>query len=122
MKTIDIKKQYKTREGKKVRLIYDHGCNLYPIIGFIENNTQPDTWTKSGFYVEDEIDKLDLIEVTPEKPDRNFEKELIEISVSLANESNSLSTAHSLHKLRVEAVRLHKEIISNLGNPEDYEV
>lgn len=122
MKTIDIKKQYKTRNGEKVTLLSDQGHDIYPITGLIGRNTQPDTWSKTGSYMNDKIGDLDLIEVTPEKPERNFDKELIDFAYDI---TSRLRTKHNHYNISASicayAINLHNEIISNLGNPEDYD-
>lgn len=63
---IDIKKQYKTRDGNKVRIYATDGNDTYPIHGavFIDGVWKATTWTVKGCYdVTGTTDNLDLIEI-----------------------------------------------------------
>lgn len=64
---IDLKKTYKTRDGRPVRLISDRGHPVFPIVGYIENASVPYTWTYEGCSFQNRTQSsIDLIEVAPE--------------------------------------------------------
>lgn len=51
--TIDFSKPVQTRDGRKVRVLCTDGPNRdRPIVGFVEGDTDPSTWTKEGLYSE----------------------------------------------------------------------
>lgn len=61
---IDITKKYKTRSGLDFHPISDKGRGEYPIIGFIADNEDIQTWTKDGvFHIGNSSNHLDLVEV-----------------------------------------------------------
>lgn len=65
---IDIKKQYKTKNGHKVRIYATDSNDTYPIHGavFIDGVWKVTTWTVKGCYdVNGTTDNLDLIEIKP---------------------------------------------------------
>jgi hypothetical protein len=66
---IDIKKQYKTRDGREVRIYATDGEDDYPVHGAVKpinGKWFPSLWTPSGRACNPIIDsKLDLIEVKP---------------------------------------------------------
>lgn len=62
---IDMNKKYRTRDGQKVRILCVDGYDpIYPVIGLVENQPSPKTWTEAGKYVQNEIDSdpNDLVE------------------------------------------------------------
>ena len=62
---IDITKQYRTRDGRDVRLISDQGSESFPIVGYVGDHVTPSTWRPDGRSAR--IDTLDLIEVKEPK-------------------------------------------------------
>jgi hypothetical protein len=60
---IDITKQYKTRDGRAVRIVWVDGPGIYPVIGFIERLSNTFSWAASGRYGSDP--NFNLIEVKP---------------------------------------------------------
>ena len=66
---IDIKKQYRTRDGREVRIYATDGGGRNPIHGSVkdEDGWIFQVWPKSGRYFEDDDEdyRIDLIEVRP---------------------------------------------------------
>jgi len=66
---IDQKKQYKTRDGREVRIYAVDGCDPYPIHGAINVDGKwiGSAWKSDGGYLTStqQTDKADLIEVRP---------------------------------------------------------
>ena len=64
---IDMKKQYRTRDGRDVRILCVDGPNpKYPVLGIIGNERSVCFWTNTGNYNTDGLfTVLDLIEVKP---------------------------------------------------------
>lgn len=64
---IDIKKQYRTRDGREVRIYAVDGMRDCPIHGAIRFDSywEANTWTERGAYLVGKIGPLDLIEVKP---------------------------------------------------------
>jgi len=77
---IDIKKEYRTRDGRKVtNLRYRPGEITYPFAGSIEGRGCGDSWTADGkYYAMSGDHRADLIEVQQEKtmPAIDFTKPL----------------------------------------------
>jgi len=60
---IDIKKQYKTRDGRDVRILCIDGPSThYPVIGFIAGNKHTTSWSSWGTST---VTGSDLFEVKP---------------------------------------------------------
>ena len=47
---LDLTKPVQTRDGRPVRILCTDGPEPYPIVGYIDGNTQPSSWQKSGKY------------------------------------------------------------------------
>ena len=64
---IDMTKQYKTRDGRNVRILCVDGPDrIYPVIGLIDGNLLASTWSSQGQYsAENKKQELDLIVVKP---------------------------------------------------------
>ena len=66
---IDINKQYRTRDGREVRIYATDGGGKNPVHGSIkqEDGWILQVWPKSGRYFEDDDEgyRIDLIEVRP---------------------------------------------------------
>lgn len=59
---IDMKKRYRTRDGRDVRLLCVDGPAKYSVVGLVENSLL--TWTEYGYFdTRDDTEHLDLIEV-----------------------------------------------------------
>lgn len=71
-KIIDLKKNYKTRDGRKVRLLCDDAPGYYPVIGYTvdekEGRHYVKSWTKEGKYSTSVMSThdLDLVEAKRE--------------------------------------------------------
>lgn len=64
----DIKKKHKTRSGLDVRLVSDQGHPDWPIVGYVDNCSEPVCWDSEGFYIgTSEPDDYDLVEVKEKK-------------------------------------------------------
>lgn len=67
---IEMGKQYKTRDGRDVRLLMIEGTPDYPVIGAVEEDEgyEPQSWTADGVFVSGSPGSdFDLIEVKPER-------------------------------------------------------
>lgn len=64
---IDIKKQYRTRDGREVRIYATDGQDEWPIHGAVltEHGWSSDCWKKNGSALTDAPYDDDLIEVRP---------------------------------------------------------
>ena len=66
---IDIKKQYRTRDGREVRIYATDGSGRNPVHGSIkeEDGWIYNVWPKSGRYSEDDDEehRIDLVEIKP---------------------------------------------------------
>ena len=67
---IDKDKQYKTRDGREVRIYATDGCGVFPVHGAIEHDEgwSSFTWANNGSSINSAISKEnpdDLIEVKP---------------------------------------------------------
>lgn len=60
--TISMDKKYRTRDGRDVRLLCVDGPKDYPVIGVVEGDNCPSSWTASGKIVEHQDRMADLIE------------------------------------------------------------
>lgn len=63
---ISMDKKYQTRDGHPVRILCVDGPDEnYPVIGIIDNEGEPSTWTKEGYYIQNSVepDYNDLVEV-----------------------------------------------------------
>ena len=66
---IDIRKQYKTRDGRSVHILSDMGSEAFPIVGLIEGEDTAQCWTIDGHYYQNDATascSKDLIEETSE--------------------------------------------------------
>ncbi len=64
---IEMSKSYKTRNGRKVRILCTDG-DKHPVVGLVEGYPNPSVWTKEGryrFYPDAPEDPNDLVEYTP---------------------------------------------------------
>jgi hypothetical protein len=63
---IDKNKQYKTRDGREVRIYATDGGGIYPVHGAIKGEHEwiPQRWRDDGKF-EIDVHKYDLIEVKP---------------------------------------------------------
>lgn len=65
---ISMEKQYKTRDGRDVRILCVDGPNsAFPVIGFIEGLRFTSSWEKDGLSGADAERSTDLIEVKKTK-------------------------------------------------------
>lgn len=66
---IDKNKQYRTRDGREVRIYATDGGGEHPVHGSVfypeEKEWGPEKWTAQGFWMGDINRRLDLIEVKP---------------------------------------------------------
>ena len=64
---ISLDKEYRTRDGRKVRLLCVDGPDeIYPVIGFVENSIGTYEWCSDGKVCESQVaDQYDLIESKP---------------------------------------------------------
>lgn len=46
--SIDLKKKYRTRNGRPVRLISDQGRQPYPFLGYVGDDFVPCAWSEEG--------------------------------------------------------------------------
>lgn len=60
---VDLKKNYRTRDGRAVRLISDQGHANFPIIGYIDDEDMPYVWRSDGGSEASRITSFDLVEV-----------------------------------------------------------
>ena len=60
---ISMDKKYRTRDGRDVRILCVDGPEDYPVIGLVEGDQSPNSWTIEGSWiVAGEADEEDLIE------------------------------------------------------------
>ena len=64
---IDIKKQYRTRQGEEVRVYATDGDEDMPVHGAIltKHGWKVNSWARDGKWCPNMTDKVDLIEVKP---------------------------------------------------------
>jgi len=63
---ISLDKEYRTRGGRKVRLLCVDGPDeRYPIVGITEGLLSANKWSSDGVYLLDHIHEFDLIESKP---------------------------------------------------------
>ena len=64
---IDIKKQYRTRQGEEVRIYATDGDEDMPVHGAIltKHGWKVNSWARDGKWCPNMTDKVDLIEVKP---------------------------------------------------------
>ena len=109
---IDIKKQYRTREGQEVRIYAVDGDEDMPIHGAIltKHGWKVNSWARDGKWCPNMSDKIDLIEVKPrikrEVWVNVYEGEQQAMSWLFINRNLADSAAASCKEARIACVRL----------------
>ena len=64
---ISMDKEYRTRDGRKVRLLcVDGPDDIYPVIGFVEGSIGTYEWCSDGMSCESQVENIrDIIESKP---------------------------------------------------------
>ena len=61
---IEMGKQYQTRDGRAVRILWVDGPGSQPVAGIVEGEDSPDTWNMDGTWTwGTRIDSWDLVPV-----------------------------------------------------------
>jgi len=103
---IDIKKKWRTRSGLDVRLVSDQGHPDWPIVGYVDNASEPVAWEGSGCYLgSSQPDDYDLVEVK--------EKKVMYVNVyddgELIRHVSSKSANNEASSTRIACVRVEYE-------------
>lgn len=53
--SIDWSKPVQTRDGRPVEIITRHGRGRWPVVGYMDKDNYPSTWTACGMYYPGEI-------------------------------------------------------------------
>ena len=59
-KPIDWTKPVRTKDGRAVRVLCTDGPGEYPVVGFVDGDADPLTWTMGGQFLDDTTRKFDL--------------------------------------------------------------
>lgn len=58
-----VGQRYKTRDGGDALIVYDFGDEaLFPLLGVIDDQSEPERWTRDGRWIDESESTHDLIE------------------------------------------------------------
>lgn len=104
---ISLDKEYRTRDGRKVRLLcVDGPDNSYPVVGIVRGSTSTCQWMSNGWRVISQERSLDLVEVADETTRMNPNLG------SIAN-AELMADAPEMYEILQKLVGLHVPIVSD---------